>query len=373
MRRFLTLLLFFLVYNSYPSFCQSKKGMKDNTLTINGKLKNLPFKVFTVHFVYENTLDSVLVVNNTFKYVTKPFNAPFLMTMYANSMSFNRTDMDVTVFLLDGKNVNITSIDTFRNISVSGSKAYVEYKKLEEIDQSYSSKFRNLNYNLDSTVDLEKRNAIKVEINNLRSEVGLQYLNYVKQNPKSPALMYALLRAVDGITEDNHPLIRELYDGRTASEKLSRFGVKIKRKIFDNTPRVGEKAVNFTLENLAGDSVTLDKFKGKYVLLDFWASWCSPCREENKYLLMAYNKYKSKNFSILSVSADLDKNNWIKAIEKDGLVWEQVIDDSDNKAQKRYKISLFPTNFLIDPEGKIIERNLRGMQLLKVLDKRIKE
>jgi peroxiredoxin len=131
-------------------------------------------------------------------------------------------------------------------------------------------------------------------------------------------------------------------------------------------------APDFTQNDVNGVPVKLSSFRGKYVLLDFWASWCGPCREENPNVVKAYNKFKDKNFTILSVSLDKPegRNSWLAAIKNDGLSWTQVSDLKfwSNEAATLYSITSIPSNFLIDPTGKIIGKDLRGSDLEHTLE-----
>lgn len=132
---------------------------------------------------------------------------------------------------------------------------------------------------------------------------------------------------------------------------------------------IGDFAPLFTQADTAGHPVALKDFRGRYVLLDFWASWCAPCRAENPTIIAAYNKYKSKGFTVLSVSLDENKESWLSAVYKDGLPWTQVSDlqSWDNAVGMQYNVHRVPANFLIDKEGKIIATDLRGDDLGKKL------
>ncbi|MBD1384077.1 TlpA family protein disulfide reductase [Mucilaginibacter rigui] len=139
-----------------------------------------------------------------------------------------------------------------------------------------------------------------------------------------------------------------------------------------NAVKLGSYITNFTLPNRNGKMVSLSQFKGKYVLVDMWASWCAPCREEMPYLKEALQRFNKNNFMILSVSIDEKHNSWLKAIEKDGTIaFIHVIDDKgwNSEIIKRYQIRAIPSNFLIDPSGKVIAKGLRSKDLiLKLLE-----
>jgi peroxiredoxin len=166
--------------------------------------------------------------------------------------------------------------------------------------------------------------------------------------------------------------VDSLFAQLPAATRTGPTGIKLSAKL-DKQRKLGygKIAPEFSQPDTSGIPVALSSFRGKYLLIDFWASWCRPCRDENPYVVNAFNKYKDKGFHVLSVSLDKQdgKDKWMKAIHDDQLYWTHVSDLQywNNAVAVMYSIEAIPRNFLLDRDGKIIGRDLRGETLEKVL------
>ncbi|SFM62948.1 Peroxiredoxin [Chitinophaga sp. YR627] len=199
-----------------------------------------------------------------------------------------------------------------------------------------------------------------------------QEITFIRQHPDYMASLDAL-KDVIGPLPDDIESYNTLYNGLKKNVRQSEAGIGVKKTIDKYmTVRVGAVAPAFTAPDTSGHSISLKDYRGKYVLVDFWASWCGPCREENPAVVKAYQQFKDKNFDILSVSLDQSgkRAEWIKAIQKDGLSWQHVSELKfwDSDVAKLYAIKSIPQNFLIDPKGKIIAKDLRGAALATKLE-----
>ena len=200
----------------------------------------------------------------------------------------------------------------------------------------------------------------------LYDSVFLFQKEFVSTHPNSLASGLLLLLIADKIPVQK---LEEYYINLADDvKKLSILAKMTDRIAAKKRSVIGSSAPDFVMNDMNGKPLKLSDYKGKYVLLDFWASWCVPCRKDNPYVKAAYEKFKDKNFVIIGVSVDEDGTKWKQAIEKDQLPWKHISDlQKTNKVAELYGVQPIPDNFLISPDGKIIERGLHGDELERIL------
>jgi len=317
--------------------------------------------------------DSITLKNDAFNYKTT-LAEPTLAQLWVRYK--NRTQVvpeRIPVFLQPGT-ITLTATDSLKAYTVTGSAAHADYEKLAALQKPYNDSLNKLyeawdRYN--SPKDKEAQQAVETQIDSVDARLReTVYKVFAQQHPQSPVALYAVKQyaGYDIDAAKTEPLFSALSAGTRALPSAVAFkeAIDIAKKT-----GVGSMAMDFTQPDTSGNAVSLSQFRGQYVLVDFWASWCGPCRNENPNVVKAFQEYGKKGFTVLGVSLDRPgaKDRWLKAIHTDSLTWTHVSDLKfwDNAVAKQYGIRAIPQNFLIDPQGKIIGRNLRGSALTQKL------
>lgn len=270
---------------------------------------------------------------------------------------------------LENKPITITGSQTdIKNIKIEGSQSHADFVEFNKTFNPLIAELNGFAALLQREQDEKKKEDLFKKYDSVVKRVDTEVGNFVASK-KSSFVSAFLLSVSSQVTAD--PIVLEQRFNMLSEEvRNSEIGKSLANSIaYFKVGAVGTDALDFTQNDVQGKPVKLSAFKGKYVLLDFWASWCKPCRLENPNVVKVYNKFKSKNFTVLGVSLDQSKDAWVKAIETDKLAWNHVSDlqQWNNAVAQMYHVQSIPGNYLIDPNGKIVARDLRGEDLEKKL------
>lgn len=355
-----------------PVLVKAQSGSFIINGTIN-QIRNSQKVYLSYHVPGKTVRDSAVINNGSFT-----FNGMITDPVFVRlSIGLKSPVTDITHFYIEKGTITVQSTDSLDKTVLPGSKINDDNKKYQEVLSSSDkevSEFR-VKYGRISG-DKQKDKLFMDEFNARRSEIVKKRAklqeSFIKNNPDSFLSLVALQDIIFNAINLNVDFIASRYDGLSVNIRKTNLGKQILGKIEGlRAGAVGSVAPDFTQNDVNGKPVSLKDFRGSYVFLDFWASWCEPCRAENPNVLKAFKQYKTRNFTVLGVSLDAEgsKRAWLKAIKTDSIAWTQVsnLKGWKNEAAKKYGISTIPMNFLIDPTGKIIGKNLRGDELNKKL------
>ena len=359
----------FLICSVVVAACRS-----NDNFTIEGQFENAApqGKIYLFAMVNNKSVpvdSTVLSDKGEFKFTRSTKSVDFF--------KIGANQNEYVVIAQNGDQIKLTADlnDPTMAYQLSGAAEADKLQELNTYKNKYNAKMAAIqaNYEQQVSANSDKREMIAEQLRPELIKVSDDMINFIlkfaNDNPDALTSFYAM---------------NSLNPSEYEKEFIA-YSDKIKSKFNDNlavteflvrmaklkSVQVGQDAPAFTMKSIDGKPISLADFKGKYVLLDFWASWCMPCRNENPNIVKAYNTYKDKNFTILGISLDKDPKAWAQAIAADKLTWSHAseLSDFEGPTVRLYQIEAIPSSFLIDPTGKIVAKNLRGEELAAFLEK----
>ena len=348
-------ILFLFVLVLALSACNKNTGFKVNVSLSNGDEKTVYLQKYVDNAPV--IIDSAVIANETAVLTASQDNPQIL---YALKIKGVRGSMP---FFADNKDVTIVGdVNNPQAVEIMASESQAELDAYNDQLNQFDLQIRDLYtamqqaFSDNDSILLDSLNRVGTAL--MEQQDGFRD-DYIKAHPESFVTHYIL----DGVKQD-YPVdqLKELMAGFTSEsiyrEHLNDYIAKQERL------EIGQPFIDFTLQTKDGENVTLSEIIGqnKLTLVDFWASWCGPCRHENPVVKAAYEQFHEMGFDVVGVSVDQDEAAWLKAVEEDGLPWTQVR-DSENKASEDYMIYYIPSNFLFDQNGTMVAKGLRGEDL----------
>ncbi len=279
------------------------------------------------------------------------------------------TEQPVYIYVENSNILVKGSKSDIKNIKIEGSSAHKDFDEFQDIFNPLIGNLNAIAAQMQKADDgSSMKNDLMIQYDSAVHQINRQVDKYIvakKNSYVSPFVLFvtAQLSQDYQVMESRYNLLSENVRNSNIGKSLSEFIA------YNKVGTVGTMALDFVQNDTADNPVSFSSFKGKYVLVDFWASWCRPCRIENPNIVKVFNKFQSKNFTVLGISLDKDKDAWVKAIHKDNLQWTHVSDLAfwSNAVAQMYRVQSIPQNFLVDPSGKIVAKDLHGEALEKKL------
>lgn len=348
--------------------CLTLFACKQNktNFTVDGEITNMPNgEIYFIKSGDAKDIDTVKVKDDKFIYTG------FLSEPTVYMVNFGPEEQPAFIILEKGKTKMSFTKGASNSLQVNGGAQHDIYNQFLEICKPVFISMDSIGKEAAAhEQDISFIALLQQEFKKLDDTLKQRQFNFIKQHPQGVASAFLAMNYFSESEDKSYTDITTVYDALDQPTKESYYGKKladIKEQM--KTTAIGAFAPDFSLPNAEGKLISLSTYKGKITLIDFWASWCGPCRAENPNVVKAYQKYHEKGFEILGVSLDDKKEKWLQAIQSDQLNWAHVSDLKgwESSINATYGISSIPANYLLDTEGRILAKNLRGDKLQQKL------